>query len=80
MFWCSLLLDDFLQVFIEEPCKLAPRIFRCQGVVRRTLVAEKPVVGITVNLQGILFVEFLEPGFDLSNTFLRNEWIDTTEE
>jgi hypothetical protein len=48
-----------LQVFIEELCEFAQGVFGCLAVVGRSLIAEKTVVGVRVNLQCVILAEFL---------------------
>ena len=73
-------LSSPLQMFMKEQCEFAPSVKSRQAVVGRTLVAEKPVLGIRIDFQCIRFAKFFESGLDLSNSIKRNEWIGTTEE
>jgi hypothetical protein len=64
----------------EEGGELAPGAFGRRSVVGVTLVAEKPMVRIGIDLQRVLLAELLEPRLDLSHAFERNERIGITEE
>src|SRR5918992_1458145 len=64
----------------KEGGEFAPGVFGRSASVRSALVAEKAMVRIRIDLQGVLLAKFLEPGLDLPDALEGNERVGIAKE